>query len=168
MLRALTAYLRVIQSRESVKYAIQSVSNIKKQTELEDAAVSAGGGLTSDVLQAKTQLAGAQARLIQFEGVLDAAKHEFEYIYGFFPEELNDLKVTNSIIDQLPESIEETVENAMKNNPSLIAARIAEDIGKEAINTARSSLFPTIKGIISHSEKQDFGGIVGFKKRKLC
>ena len=40
LLRALTAYLRVIQSRESVKYAIQSVANIKKQTELEDAAVS--------------------------------------------------------------------------------------------------------------------------------
>ena len=36
----------------------------------------------------------------------------------------------------------------MKNNPSLIAARIAEDIGKEAINTARSSLFPKIKGIL--------------------
>ena len=81
LLRAITAYLRVIQSRESVKYASQSVANIKKQTELEDAAVSAGGGLTSDVLQAKTQLAGAQARLIQFEGVLSAAKHEFEYVF---------------------------------------------------------------------------------------
>ena len=164
LLRALTAYLRVIQSRESVKYAVQSVANIKKQTELEDAAVSAGGGLTSDVLQAKTQLAGAQARLIQFEGVLDAAKHEFEYLYGFFPKNLNDLKLTKSITDQLPQSIEETVENTMKNNPSLIAARITEDIGKEAINTARSSLFPTIKGILSHSETQDFGGIVGFKR----
>ena len=164
LLRALTAYLRVIQSRESVKYAVQSVANIKKQTELEDAAVSAGGGLTSDVLQAKTQLAGAQARLIQFEGVLDAAKHEFEYLYGFFPKILNDLKLIKSITDQLPQSIEETVENTMKNNPSLVAARITEDIGKEAINTARSSLFPTIKGILSHSEKQDFGGIVGFKR----
>ena len=85
LLRAITAYLRVIQSRESVKYAVQSVANIKKQTELEDAAVTAGGGLTSDVLQAKTQLAGAQARQIQFEGVLSAAKHEFEYVFESFP-----------------------------------------------------------------------------------
>ncbi len=164
LLRALTAYLRVIQSRESVRYAVQSVANIKKQTELEDAAVSAGGGLTSDVLQAKTQLAGAQARLIQFEGVLDAAKHEFEYVFGFFPENLNNLKLTKSIYDKLPKTIDEAVENTVKNNPSLVAARITEDIGKEAINTARSSLFPTIKGILSHSEKQDFGGIVGFKR----
>ena len=45
----------------------------------------------------------------------------------------------------------------MKNNPSLIAAKVAEDIGKEAINTARSSLFPKIKGIISHSENKILG-----------
>ena len=164
LLRALTAYLRVIQSRESVRYAIQSVSNIKKQTELEDAAVTAGGGLTSDVLQAKSQLAGAQARLIQFEGVLSAAKHEFAYVYGFFPESLNSLKLTKSIFDQLPTTIDEAEEETLKSNPSLIAARITEDIGREAINTARSSLFPTIKGILSHSEKQDFGGIVGHKR----
>ena len=44
LLRAITAYLRVIQARESVKPSVQSVNNIKKQTELEDAAVSAGGG----------------------------------------------------------------------------------------------------------------------------
>ena len=34
LLRAITAYLRVIQSRESVKFAAQSVANIKKQADL--------------------------------------------------------------------------------------------------------------------------------------
>ncbi len=164
LLRAITAYLRVIQSRESVRYAIQSVSNIKKQTELEDAAVTAGGGLTSDVLQAKTQLAGAQARQIQFEGVLAAAKHEFEYIFGTFPENLNSLILLKQVFDKIPKSLEEAEDLTMKNNPTLLAARITEDIGKEAINSAKSSLFPTLKGIVSHSEKQDFGGIVGFKR----
>ena len=164
LLRAVTAYLRVIQSRESVRYAVQSVANIKKQTELEDAAVSAGGGLTSDVLQAKTQLAGAQARLIQFEGVLSATKHEFEYVFGSFPESLNSLQLTKSVFDKLPKTLEEAEEITMKSNPTLFAARITQDIGKEAINTAKSSLYPKIKGIFSHSEKQDFGGIVGFKR----
>ncbi len=164
LLRALTAYLRVIQSRESVKFAEQSVQNIKKQTELEDAAVSAGGGLTSDVLQAKTQLAGAQARLIQFEGVLDSAKHEFVYIFGDFPQNLDSLRLTKSVFEKLPKSIDDAEKIVIKNNPSLIAARISTDISKEAINTARASLFPKIKGIVSHSEKQDFGGIVGFKR----
>ena len=164
LVRALTAYLRIIQSRESVKFAKQSVVNIKKQTELEDAAVSAGGGLTSDVLQAKSQLAGAQARLIQFEGILATSKHEFGYIFGKFPENLETLSLTKSIFNELPKTLEEAEQLTLKNNPSLIAARITEDIGKEAINTAKATLFPTLKGIVSHSEKQDFGGIVGHKR----
>ena len=164
LVRALTAYLRIIQSRESVKFAKQSVVNIKKQTELEDAAVIAGGGLTSDVLQAKSQLAGAQARLIQFEGILATSKHEFKYVFGKFPENLETLSLTKSIYKELPKTLEEAEQLTLKNNPSLIAARITEDIGKEAINTAKATLFPTLKGIVSHSEKQDFGGIVGHKR----
>ena len=164
LVRALTAYLRIIQSRESVKFAKQSVVNIKKQTELEDAAVIAGGGLTSDVLQAKSQLAGAQARLIQFEGILATSKHEFKYVFGKFPENLETLSLTKSIYEELPKTLEEAEQLTLKNNPSLIAARITEDIGKEAINTAKATLFPTLKGIVSHSEKQDFGGIVGHKR----
>ena len=164
LLRALTAYLRLIQARESVRYAKESVENIKKQTELEDAAVSAGGGLTSDVLQAKTQLAGAQARLIQFEGVLSSAMHEFKYIFGFFPNNINSLMLTKSVLNLLPKTVEEAEKMTLANNPSLKTALINKDIGKEAINTARASLFPTIKGSVSHSEKQDFGGIVGHKR----
>ena len=102
LLRAISAYLRIIQSRESVRYARQSVANIKKQTELEDAAVTAGGGLTSDVLQAKTQLAGAQARLIQFEGVLATSRHEFEYVFNSFPDNLNSLVLLKSVFEKLP------------------------------------------------------------------
>ena len=92
--------MRIIQSRESVRFARQSVANIKKQTELEDAAVTAGGGLTSDVLQAKTQLAGAQARLIQFEGVLATSRHEFEYVFNSFPDNLNSLVLLKSVLDK--------------------------------------------------------------------
>ena len=145
LLRALTAYLRVIQSRESVKFAKQSVANIKKQTELEDAAVTAGGGLTSDVLQAKTQLAGAQARQIQFEGVLDAAKHEFVYVFETFPKDIDSLKLTESVLDKLPKSLDEAEKIVLKNNPSLIAARVSTEISKEAINTARHHFFLKLK-----------------------
>ena len=112
----------------------------------------------------QTQRAGAQARLIQFEGVLDSAKHEFVYIFDDFPQNLDSLRLTKSVFEKLPKSIDDAEKIVIKNNPSLIAARISTDISKEAINTARASLFPKIKGIVSHSEKQDFGGIVGFKR----
>ena len=86
------------------------------------------------------------------------------YVFETFPKDLDSLKLTKSIFNKLPKSLEEAEKIVLKNNPSLIAARVSTEISKEAINTARASLFPKIKGIISHSEKQDFGGIVGFKR----
>ena len=62
------------------------------------------------MLQAKTQLAGAQARLIQFEGVLATSKHEFEYVFNSFPDNLNSLKLLKSVFDKLPKTIEEAEE----------------------------------------------------------
>ena len=89
---------------------------------------------------------------------------EFEYVFNSFPDDLNTLILLKSVFDKLPNTLEEAEKITMKSNPTLIAARISEDIGKEAINTAKSSLYPTVKGIVSHSEKQDFGGVVGFKR----
>ena len=74
------------------------------------------------------------------------------------------MSLTKSIFNLLPKTLEEAENKTILNNPALKAASVTKEIGKEGINTARASLFPTIKGTISHSEKQDFGGIVGHKR----
>ena len=115
----------------------------------------------------KNPISWAQARQIQFEGVLSAAKHEFEYVFETFPRDLNSLMLLKSVSNDLPKTVEEAEKITLKKNLSLVAARISTDISKEAINTAKTSLFPKIKGIVSHSEKNDFGGIVGYKEKVL-
>jgi adenylate kinase family enzyme len=65
-------------------------------------------------------LAGAQARQIQFEGVLDAAKHEFVYVFETFPRNLGSLKLLKSVINKLPKTLDEAEKIVLKNNPSLI------------------------------------------------
>ena len=74
------------------------------------------------------------------------------------------MSLTKSIFNLLPKTLEEAENKTILNNPALKAASVNKEIGKEGINTARATLFPTIKGTISHSEKQDFGGIVGHKR----
>ena len=86
------------------------------------------------------------------------------YSAGFFPKNLDSLLLTKSVFDLLPKSLDEVEAVAKKNNPALITANVSKEIRKEAINSAKASLFPVVKGILSHSEKQDFGGIVGFKR----
>ena len=68
LLRAVTAYVNILRSQEVLKFAERSEVNIKRQTELENARVERGAGLSTDVLQAKQQLAGAQARRVRAQG----------------------------------------------------------------------------------------------------
>ena len=74
LLRSATTYLNVQRAWEVLSYAKRSEGNIKRQTELETALVERGAGFSTDVLQAKVQLAGAQARRIQARGAVQVAK----------------------------------------------------------------------------------------------
>ncbi|MBT7251161.1 MAG: TolC family protein, partial [Rhodospirillaceae bacterium] len=55
----ISAYLEVVRVSRLVNFAKGSAANIRRQAELEDAKVQRGSGFSTDVLQAKTQLAGA-------------------------------------------------------------------------------------------------------------
>ena len=65
LLRATTAYLNYKRAGDVLKFAGQSERNIRKQTDLENALVKRGAGLSSDVMQAKQQLAAASALRVQ-------------------------------------------------------------------------------------------------------
>ncbi|MEE9544348.1 MAG: TolC family protein, partial [Rhodospirillales bacterium] len=73
LLQGITAFLNVRRAVEVLAFSRQSESNIKKQSELENAMVERGAGLATDVLQAKVQLAGASARRVRDEGALQVA-----------------------------------------------------------------------------------------------
>ena len=57
-------------------------SNLKKQTKLEDIRVKAGAGVSTDVLQAKVQLAGARARFEASKGILANQEHRYRAVFG--------------------------------------------------------------------------------------
>ena len=63
LLEGAQAYLNVLKANEKLQYAFRSEESIKKQTGIEESLVERGAGLSSDVLQAKQQLAGARALL---------------------------------------------------------------------------------------------------------
>ena len=64
------AQMGVATAVEKLRYAKKSLSNLIKQTALENIKVQSGAGVSTDVLQAKVQLAGAKARLLASEGQL--------------------------------------------------------------------------------------------------
>ena len=84
LLEAITATIGLRTAAVVENYARTSVINIKNQAQLENAKVEKGAGLSTDVLQAKIQLAGAEARLSLSKGALSpirSQKCKFLYVY---------------------------------------------------------------------------------------
>ena len=168
ILEDVTAHVNLIRANELVRFALMSEENVKRQTELEDARVQRGSGFSTDVLQAKTQLAGALARRVQSEGALQNARNRYRAVFYRDPGDLQSLVKPKPPIDMLPPSLDEAIEIAMASNPQLNAQLIAADIARETVNQTRATeLFPTLNAVGTSTYKQDVQGTQGFKGEQL-
>jgi adhesin transport system outer membrane protein len=168
VLEAISAHLGIISANEILRFAQGSEDNIKRQTELEDARVRRGSGFSTDVLQAKAQLAGAQARRVQAEGALHQARYRYMAVFGHAPDDIARLKKPSLPLDLLPESLDAAVELALKNNFQIEATRIAAEIARTQTHKADADgFFPKFNLIGENKYKQDVGGAIGFKGEQI-
>ncbi len=165
ILEAVTAYLNVFRTREALTLARQSESNIKKQTELENARVEQGAGLATDVLQAKVQLAGAEARRVRAEGALLTALNRYRAVFGTEPGGTDDMVKPSLPVDRIPETLDEAITAALENNLQLRSAKITTRIAREAVKSAATVNFlPSVDAIFDVNYKQDVGGTPNFQR----
>ena len=168
LLRGLVAYTNVSRDLEALTYAQRAEENIKKQAELEDIRVQKGSGYSSDVLQAKTQLAGAQARRVAVQGNLRISRNSFKGVFGRFPQDEQNMIRPRVRKDLLPTSVEEAVAIAQNNNPLLTAAKLAADIAEETRkNTEATSYRPSFDVVADVKYKKNVGGTIGFEREAL-
>lgn len=169
ILEAITAYMNTIRSNAALGFAKESEGNIRKQTGLEEALVGLGSGFSTDVLQAKTQLAGAQARRAQSEGGLVNALNRFQAVYGRMPDNIEALNPVPYPAAFLPLSLTQATDIAMETNPSLKNAILDADIAKEDVRIARADNFtPKIEASAERKLKKNVGGTIGPKQESLA
>ncbi len=167
LLRAITAYLEVKKSAEKLDFAKQSITNIAKQTELESMLVKRGAGLSTDVLQAKTQLAGAEVRRVQAAGALRLALNTFHTVFGKFPDDVANLAKPILPTDQIPKTIEEAIKVAMLENPKLIASHTDAIIAQEKIRSTTAGTLPKFEAVAETKYKEDVGGAAGHQYERV-
>ena len=168
LLRALSAHVNVRRAQEVLRFAQQSEENIKAQAALENALVERGAGLSTDVLQAKVQLAGAEARRVQSEGALEVALNTYRTLFADFPRDPDSLEVIELPDFLLPESVEEAVQLSFEGNPNLRASLVGARIAEETIETTRATEFyPTFELIGEVKFKKEVGGTAGFERETL-
>ena len=169
LLRGLTAYLNVIRRAQVLSFQKQSETNIKQQTELENALVQAGRGFSTDVLQAKARLAGAESRRFLAEGEFEVARNQYRAIFEREPppdpESWTKLRLP---IASIPDDLAAIVRIAFDTNPNLKSAYLGSRIAEEDLNSTLSqSFFPRVQGVVEQRYKKEFAGTVGFQEETL-
>ena len=169
ILRAVTAFMNVKRTADVLALARKSEANIKKQTELEDALVKRGAGLSSDVLQAKATLSGAQARRVQAQGALAVARNAYRAVFHTDTADINGMKKPELPEDLIPPSLKDAIELALNENPKLLTADAGARVAKETIKATKSSSFyPTIEAVAEAKLKEDAGGTAGNQQEQVA
>ena len=156
------AQIGVSTAIEKLRYAKRSLLNLKKQTKLEDIKVKAGAGVSTDVLQAKVQLAGARARFEASKGILANQEHRYRAVFGDLQNDFLKPRKIKVQIEDLPETKEEALEVARKNNLQIQSLSDAVSISRTAVSQVQSDqLWPKIDFIVDKSFKNNVGGTRG-------
>ena len=144
--QGVAAYLQLIRAWETLKYAKQTVEQIKELSGMEETLVQRGAGLSYKELQIKGQLAGTQSYQVTVERQLMNARNRFRSLYGFDidMEEVASLEMTPIPYSQLPPDVDTAVEIAFANNPVLLQALYAVEQFRADVDYAEANFYPEL------------------------
>lgn len=162
IMEGVQSYLNLIRQYKLLRFSRASVENLKRQYELEDARVERGSGFSTDVLQAKRQLAGAEARRVRTEGALKISTNQFLSVFGSLPSDIDMMMEPQPPADLLPPTMEDAVDAAMKENPELHSAAMRAELARANVDGERASnFFPDINLVADYGSNTDVAGTRG-------
>jgi adhesin transport system outer membrane protein len=163
MLEGIASYLNIVRARERLKYARRSEDNLRRLTEMEESLAKRGAGLSTDVLQTRSQLAGTIARRVSEEGALALAKIRFKTVYKWVPseDELMSFSMPEGVPDEIPESLEIAVSMALQSNPRVLAAEYGIDITEQELANRKARYFPRLNVFGEGNRRMNHLGIPG-------
>jgi adhesin transport system outer membrane protein len=164
MLEGIKAYINVVRARERLKSARQSEARIKELTGIEQTLVEKGAGLSSDVLQVKSQLAGAMALRVEAQGELSFAKNRFQAVFyhDLSDKEIAEIKSIEFPYKQLPLEIENAITIALKQNPELLITMYNTKIAQKDIDIAKTAFYPQFNLFAQALKKDNDAGARGY------
>ena len=160
---ALSAYLGLISAVESLGYSRQSEQRIMQVTQLEDSRVQRGGGLATNVLQAKAQLAGARAGRVNAEGALVSAVNRYRSVFKKDPGDFATYTRPSIPMALIPATLEEAIEIGKQNNIDLAMSGLSVRNAAYGVDTARDAFLPTVKATAEMNNKRDSASVTGTK-----
>jgi TolC family type I secretion outer membrane protein len=142
LLSAVTAYMNVIRDRALSGLAESNRDLIAEQLKATKARFDVGELTKTDVAQAESRLAGAEAAWTRAKGDVQASLAVFEDIVGSPASDT--LAMPQESTPPLPTTMNEALSYADKHNPALIAAKYLEKSAERDVRTVFGELLPEV------------------------
>jgi len=140
LLDAVTAFLDVRRDEEFVALGRNNVRVLTEQLRAARERFEVGEVTRTDVEQARSRLAGAQSRLAAEKGALANSRETYSRVVGGYP---GDLQPPPPLPD-LPESQDEAVSMALRDDPQVIVARLQREATSSDVRAAIGALLPQV------------------------
>ena len=165
LLEGIVAYLNVIKTREQLFYAKKSESNLQRQNSMEERLVKKKAGISSDVLQTRSQLAGSRALRVTFEGAFEKAKIRFKTVFkeDLTESEIKDFNLPELPASKLPETLDQAIETALKSNPIIHQAQYNVKTSEQDLVNRKSTYYPNLNLFAEGNRRMNNSGEEGDK-----
>ena len=168
LLNGITSYLGLIRADKTLEFAKQSEENIRSQTGMEETMVEYGAGLSSDVLQAKSQLSSAKARVAGNIGDLAFADNRFRAVFGYSARSmLEEFNIPPTSEDNLPNTVDKAVTIAWEFNPRLVVAQLEIDRFTQEKRINQSRYYPKLNAFAEGVRREDYLGYEGIREEAV-
>lgn len=162
LLATVEAQLELIKSNILYKNSKKSEENIKEQTRLENARLEMGKGYSTDVLQSKASLLGAEANRIYTDGQKSVSEYRYKAVFLDESPIIEDLLAFQVSDELLPKDLNEMEALVKKDNPDIIAAKArAKVASSEKDVVVKEQYSPNIYADFSRSLSDEFDGVDG-------
>ena len=147
---AVTAYMDVWRDQEIVSLNDDNVRAVREQKEATDERFRLRDVTDTDVQQAESRLARAEAGRAAAQGALASSRATYKQIIGEMPDLLED---PTSVLG-LPDSLEAAVEAAVANNPAVVAAEFDTQAERQNVRVEFGELLPEVSVVGSVSRRE--------------
>ncbi|MDO6565294.1 TolC family protein [Amphritea sp. 1_MG-2023] len=166
---AVEAHLELVKAHRLKEFAEKSEENVRVLTQQENARVDAGKGYATDVLQAKAQLASAEARRVVANSDLNIAENRYKAVYGYLQPAGVKLETLNIPSDLLPTSLAEVEQLVTEASPDVLAALARHQVARASLQaTSKSEYMPRVDLALSHARYEDRDGTEGSREDSLA
>lgn len=141
LLDATTVYMDVIRDKAVLELQVSNENILKKHLESYRKRFKVGELTRTDVAQSEARVSGATANRIAAEGNLKVSDARFFSVVGIEP---NDLKDVETVPVRLPQTLDEALNLAMKNNPMIKAAEYIRKAANYSVSAKKGALLPSV------------------------